>query len=70
MTGVQTCALPISIGELAATDHCRSAVAELEALEKAFAALLEQRPDFPMPNWYALRKAMPDWQALYLSYGK
>ncbi len=59
-----------AIGELAATDHCRSAVAELEALEKAFAALREQRPDFPMPNWDALRKAMPDWQALHLSYGK
>ena len=59
-----------AIGELAATDHCCSAVAELEALEKAFAALREQRPDFPMPNWDALRKAMPDWQALHLSYGK
>lgn len=39
-----------TIGELAATDHCRSAVAELEALDIAFTALREQRPDFPMPH--------------------
>lgn len=46
-----------AIGELAATDHCRNAVTEMEALDKAFAALREQKPGQPMPNWDAMRGA-------------
>lgn len=57
-----------TIGELAATDHCRSAAAELEALDIAFTALREQRPDFPMPHWDNLRRAMPDWETLRQLY--
>lgn len=59
-----------TVGELAATDHCRSAVTELEALDKDFAALREQTPGLPMPNWDALRKAMPDWETLHHLYEK
>lgn len=40
-----------TIGELAATDHCRNAVTELEALDTAFAALRERGLGFPMPHW-------------------
>ena len=58
-----------SIGELAAIDHCRSAVTELEALDKDFAALRKQNPGLPMPNWDALRGAMPDWETLHRLYG-
>ena len=59
-----------SIGELAAADHCHSAVTELKALDKAFTTLREQQPDSPMPNWDALRGAMPDWDTLCCLYGK
>ncbi len=59
-----------TLGELAATDHCRSAVTELEALDKAFAALREQKPDLPMPTWDALRGATPDWETLHRLYEK
>lgn len=59
-----------AVGELAATDHCRSAVAELEALDKDFSVLREQTPGLPMPNWDALREAMPDWETLRRLYEK
>ena len=59
-----------AIGRLAATDHCRHAVTEMEALDKDFAALRGQEPGFPMPAWDALRNAMPDWETLRRLYGK
>ena len=57
-----------AIGRLAATDHCRHAVAEMEALDVAWKKLRMQRPDFPMLNWDALRTAMPDWAELHRLY--
>ena len=57
-----------AIGRLAATDHCRHAVAEMEALDRDFAALRDQLPDFSMPNWDALRADMPDWRSLHRQY--
>ena len=59
-----------TIGELAATDHCRNAVTELEALDTAFAALRERGLGFPMPHWDTLRSAMPDWERLHQLYRK
>lgn len=59
-----------AIGELAATNHCRNAVTELEALDTAFAALRERNPVFPMPHWDALRSAMPDWEMIRRRYEK
>lgn len=59
-----------AIGQLAATDHCRNAVTELKALDRGFAALREQKPDFPMPTWDALRDAMPEWAVLHRLYDK
>ena len=59
-----------TLGELAATDHCRNAVTELEMLDTAFAALRERGPGFPMPHWDALRSAMPDWERLHQLYRK
>lgn len=56
------------VGELAATYHYRSAVTELEALDEAFFALREQAPGLTMPNWDALRCAMPDWETLHRLY--
>ena len=53
------------IGDLAASDHCRHAVTEMEGLDMAWAGLRERLPDFPMPNWDALRAGMPGWKALH-----
>lgn len=57
-----------AVGRLAATDHCRHAVAEMEALSTAWEELRTQCRDFPMPNWDALRTAMPDWAELHRLY--
>ena len=59
-----------AIGRLAATDHCRHAVAEMEALDTAWTELRTRCPDFPMPVWDALREAMPDWAELHRLYDK
>jgi 2-dehydropantoate 2-reductase len=57
-----------SLGKLCASDHCRHAVAEMESLDKAWMELCAQAPDFPMPNWNALRVMMPRWKTLYQIY--
>lgn len=56
------------IGELAAAAHCRHAVSEMEQMDAAFERLRKKRPDFLMPNWDAMRNAMPDWAALRQQY--
>lgn len=48
-----------AVGRLAASDHCRSAVTEMRALDEAFCSLRAQRPDFPMPAWSKLAQYMP-----------
>lgn len=58
------------LGDLAASDHCRHAVAEMEGLENAWVELRAEKPDFPMPNWDALYRAMPDWETLHRKYEK
>jgi 2-dehydropantoate 2-reductase len=57
-----------ALGELCASDHCRHAVSELEALDKGWDDLRMQAPDFSMPNWDALRAAAPNWEALHHTY--
>lgn len=57
-----------AIGELVAAAHCRHAVAEMEAIDAAWTGLRQRLPDFPMPNWDAMRAAMPDWETLYRLY--
>lgn len=52
------------IGRLAASDHCRAAVAEMAALDEAFQSLRKRLPTFPMPAWDTLRLDMPDWYTL------
>ena len=59
-----------AIGKLAASDHCRNATAEMQALDEAFEAMRGQKPDFPMPAWDALRNAMPGWDELKHKYAK
>lgn len=48
-----------AIGRLAASEHCRNAVAEMQELDGAFRALRAQKPDFPMPAWGELEQHLP-----------
>jgi 2-dehydropantoate 2-reductase len=57
-----------ALGELCASDHCRHAVSEMEALDKAWGDLRAQAPDLAMPKWDALRSAMPNWETLHRTY--
>ncbi|MDO4316380.1 MAG: 2-dehydropantoate 2-reductase N-terminal domain-containing protein [Oscillospiraceae bacterium] len=57
-----------AVGRLAASDHCRHAVSELEALDRAFMALRERSPRLPMPNWDTLRAGMPAWETLHRTW--
>jgi 2-dehydropantoate 2-reductase len=59
-----------ALGKLCASDHCRHAVSEMEALDKAWGDLRAQAADFPMPHWDALRAAMPGWEALHRTYDR
>ncbi|MBP1736783.1 MAG: ketopantoate reductase family protein [Oscillospiraceae bacterium] len=56
------------VGELAATDHCRHAVTEMEELDAAFQKLREDAPEWEIPAFDALRAAMPDWARLHTLY--
>lgn len=57
-----------ALGRLAASDHCRHAVTEMEGLDRAWEELRAKMPGFPMLNWDALRTAMPDWETLHRLY--
>jgi 2-dehydropantoate 2-reductase len=57
-----------ALGKLCASDHCRHAVGEMESLDKAWCDLQSQASNFPMPNWNALRSAMPGWGTLHRTY--
>ena len=56
------------LGELAATDHCRNAVTEMEWLDSAFEALRQAHPEQQMPEWERLREAMPSWEEVHDTY--
>ena len=56
------------LGELAATDHCRNAVTEMEWLDTAFEALRQAHPEQRMPEWEKLRNAMPSWEEIHETY--
>lgn len=56
------------VGDLAASDHCRHAVSEMEGLDRAWRDMRGQGPEVPMPNWDGLRRAMPQWEELHETY--
>lgn len=59
-----------ALGRLAATDHCRSAAAEIEQLNTAFGQLrMQLQPNFPMPVWDKLQSEMPSWESVKEQYG-
>ena len=55
------------IGELAATDHCRNAVPEMEWLDLEFEKLRRDSA-FHMPEWEVLRNSMPEWEDVHEMY--
>ncbi len=57
-----------AVGELAASDHCRHAVTEMEGLDAAFHRLREDAPGYSMPAFDALRAAAPEWETLHRLY--
>lgn len=57
-----------TIGELAASDHCRHAVTEMEGLDKTFHLLRAQAGECPMPAFDTLRSQMPEWAMLHERY--
>lgn len=56
------------VGDLAASDHCRHAVTEMEGLDQAWAVMRAQKPDFPMTAFDTLRGEMPEWSELHRIY--
>ncbi len=56
------------LGELCATDHCRNAVTEMEWLDMAFEKLRAAHPEHEMPEWDAMRCAMPSWEQVHRIY--
>jgi len=58
------------MGDLIACAHCRNAWEEMEMLDKAFDKLIAKAPDYPMPNWNELKKAMPSWEKIQAQYGR
>ncbi|MDR1640804.1 MAG: ketopantoate reductase family protein [Clostridiales bacterium] len=59
-----------SIGELAASEHCKNAVVEMRALDEAFACLRKGAPNYPMPAFDALRAFMPNWEDICRVYAR
>ena len=47
-----------------------NAYEEMEMLDKAFEAIIARTPDFPMPNWRALKAQTPDWETIRKQYRK
>ena len=58
------------LGDLCATEHCRHAVTEMEALEKAWNEMRSSYPDQEMYAWDTLRYEMPDWEELEQIYSE
>ena len=58
------------VGELAATDHCRNAVTEMEYIDREFNKLRDAAPNFKMPVWDRIRAAMPLWDEVHRIYDK
>ncbi len=58
------------MGDLIACAHCRNAWEEMEMLDHAFDGIIAKNPDYPMPNWEELKKAMPSWEKIREQYGR
>lgn len=68
MAGMVRVMAGTAVGELAASDHCRHAVEEMQGLDAAFAALRASADVPAMPAFDRLRAAMPAWEVLQMQY--
>lgn len=57
------------IGDLAACEHCRNAVSEMEQLDLFYGKLMEGYPAEKLKTWKKLRSQMPSWEELHRQYG-
>jgi 2-dehydropantoate 2-reductase len=55
-------------GDLIACEHCRNAYEEMEMLDQAFEEIIARSPEYPMPNWRALKSQMPGWDTVREKY--
>ncbi len=53
------------MGKLAASDHCKAAVSEMEEMEASFLNLLGEDARKEMPCFEELRRKKPDWESLH-----
>lgn len=70
LRGVMRLIAGTSIGELAATDHCRNAVTEMEWLDRHFNRMHNRHPEYSMPVWDRLRCDMPSWVDIHRLYDR
>lgn len=56
------------IGDLAACEHCRNAVSEMEQLDLFYEKLMEGYPAEKLKTWRKLRSQMPSWEELHRTY--
>ena len=57
------------IGDLIACEHCRSAVTEMEEIDRFYEDLLKDCPPEKRKVWGRLRSMMPSWEDLHRKYG-
>lgn len=57
------------IGDLIACEHCRSAVTEMEEIDRFYEDLLKDCPPEKRKVWDHLRSKMPSWEELHMRYG-
>lgn len=68
MTGMIFLMAKTAIGDLAASDHCRHAVTEMEGLDEAWMTMRLSKPNQQMAAFDALRRQMPKWKVLHRAY--
>ena len=48
----------------------RASAWEVKDMKISFEAIIARTPDYPMPNWRALKAQMPDWETIRKQYRK
>lgn len=54
-----------NVGEMAVSNHCKSAHKELHGLETCLLELRKANPNVAMPNFDALKRNCPSWESMY-----
>lgn len=56
------------IGDLAACEHCKNSVSEMEQLDLFYERLMQGYPTKKLKMWRKLRSQMPSWKELHKKY--